>query len=71
MSAIPSPEQRHLMIEEAAYFRAEHRGFQGGSPIEDWLAAKADIDRMLGSAIPARGLGGHRSVSGPLGGAMG
>jgi hypothetical protein len=43
-----SPEERHRMIAEAAYLRAEHRGFQRGDPIEDWLAAEAEIDRLLG-----------------------
>lgn len=35
------------MIAEAAYYRARARGFQGGSPGEDWLAAEAEIDRRL------------------------
>ena len=41
-----SPEQRRHMIAEAAYFPAEHRGFQGGDPLDDWLQAEAEIDRM-------------------------
>ncbi len=41
-----SSEQRHHMIEEAAYFRAEHEGF-GGDALENWLRAEAEIDRML------------------------
>jgi len=40
-----SAEERYRMIAEAAYFRAEARGFQGGDPLEDWLAAEAEIDR--------------------------
>jgi hypothetical protein len=39
-----SPEQRDRMIAEAAYFRAERRGFQGGDPLDDWLQAEAEID---------------------------
>lgn len=39
--------QRHHMIEEAAYFLAEHRGFDGGDPLRDWLAAEAEIDTVL------------------------
>ncbi len=27
-------------IAEAAYYRAERRGFVGGDPVEDWLAAE-------------------------------
>jgi hypothetical protein len=37
---------RYRMIATAAYFRAEHRGFTGGNPVEDWLAAEAEIDRL-------------------------
>jgi hypothetical protein len=42
-----TPEERHRVVAEAAYFIAERRGFAGGSPVEDWLQAEADIDRML------------------------
>jgi chromosome segregation ATPase len=45
-----SSRQREHMIAEAAYFRAERRGFQGGDPLEDWLQAEAEID-----AAPAGG----------------
>ena len=31
------------MIAEAAYFRAEKRGFAPGAELEDWLAAEAEI----------------------------
>lgn len=41
-----TPEKRHQMIAEAAYFRAERRGFQGGCPLEDWVAAEDEIDRL-------------------------
>ena len=44
-------EQREHMIAEAAYYLAEHRGFQGGDPVRDWLQAEAEIDhRLLGTA---------------------
>ena len=45
-----SPEQRCEMIEQAAYFRAEKRGFQGGDPVADWLLAETQIDALLSSA---------------------
>jgi len=35
------------MIAETAYYRAEQRGFQGGSPEQDWLESEAEIDRRL------------------------
>ena len=44
-----SGEDRYRMIGEAAYYRAEQRGFIGGDPLQDWLAAEAEIDRQLGS----------------------
>jgi hypothetical protein len=40
-------EERHRMIAEAAYFRAERRGFQGGDSFQDWLDAEAEIDKLL------------------------
>jgi uncharacterized protein (DUF3084 family) len=40
-------ERRQRMIEEAAYFRAQRRGFVGGDPASDWLEAEAEVDRML------------------------
>ena len=42
-----SPEQRHQMIAEAAYLRAERRGFSLGDPLDDWLAAEQEIDTLL------------------------
>ena len=43
-----SPEERYRMIQEAAYFIAERRGFCGGCPTADWYQAEEEIDRMLG-----------------------
>ncbi len=42
-----TPERRLQMIAEAAYFRAEARGFAPGREMEDWLAAEAEVDRLL------------------------
>jgi hypothetical protein len=42
-----SPEQRDLMIAEAAYYFAERRGFAPGSELDDWLAAESEIERLL------------------------
>lgn len=39
-----STEERRRMIAEAAYYRAERRGFAGGDPVEDWLTAEAEIE---------------------------
>jgi hypothetical protein len=35
------------MIAEAAYYRAEQRGFQDVGPVADWLAAEKEIDKRL------------------------
>ncbi len=41
-------EDRLRSIAEAAYFRAEQRGFAPGQELEDWLAAEIEIDALLG-----------------------
>lgn len=35
------------MIAEAAYYRAERRGFAPGHEIENWVAAEAEVDTLL------------------------
>jgi hypothetical protein len=44
-----STEQRKQMIAEAAYFRAERRGFNGGSgdAFSDWVQAEGEVDERL------------------------
>ena len=42
-----SPDERMRMIAEAAYLRAERRGFNGGNELDDWLEAEAEIDARL------------------------
>jgi Protein of unknown function (DUF2934) len=44
-----SRETRYRMICEAAYLRAERRGFMPGAEVEDWLAAEEEVDRLLSS----------------------
>jgi hypothetical protein len=39
-------EDRYSMVAEAAYYRALERGFQGGSPEDDWYAAEAEIGKV-------------------------
>ena len=41
-----TPEQRHRMIEEAAYFRAEGAGFDCDASA-CWLVAEEEIDARL------------------------
>ena len=40
-----SPDERVRRISEAAYYRAERRGFTGGYEVEDWIAAEREIDQ--------------------------
>jgi hypothetical protein len=35
------------MIAEAAYYRAEKRGFSGDESLADWLAAEDEIRKIL------------------------
>jgi hypothetical protein len=42
-----TPEQRHHMIREAAYYLAERNGFCGTDPHGDWVRAEAEIDLLL------------------------
>jgi hypothetical protein len=35
------------MIAQAAYFRAERRGFQPGHELEDWVSAEKEVDRLV------------------------
>jgi hypothetical protein len=49
MSITFSPEQRQTMISQAAYFIAEHRGFESGHELRDWLFAKSQIDAAIAS----------------------
>ncbi|HZP87034.1 MAG TPA: DUF2934 domain-containing protein [Burkholderiales bacterium] len=40
---MPAPDERERMIAEAAYYRAEKRGFAPGHELEDWLEAEAEL----------------------------
>lgn len=42
-----APEIRRAMIAEAAYYRAERRGFAPGDDLDDWLQAEAEIESLL------------------------
>jgi hypothetical protein len=49
-----TPAERLRMIEQAAFFRAERRGFAPGHEFEDWLAAEAEIAALVPAAAPAK-----------------
>lgn len=40
-------QHHHEYVAVAAYYIAEHRGFKGGDPMSDWLAAEAEIEAAL------------------------
>jgi hypothetical protein len=46
-SLLHSSESRQALIAEAAYLRAERRGFAAGHELEDWLAGEAEVDQRL------------------------
>jgi hypothetical protein len=50
-SATPiSHDERRRLIAEAAYLRAEARGFEGGDPTVDWLEAEHEVDARTAPA---------------------
>ena len=51
MPAGVPPEQRRNYIEVAAYHIAERRGFAPGNPLEDWVLAEAEIDRLIADGL--------------------
>ncbi len=42
-----SIDERRALIAEAAYFRAESRGFAPDGETDDWLQAEAEVDDRL------------------------
>jgi Protein of unknown function (DUF2934) len=42
-----SAEHRLTMIAEAAYYRAQSRGFAPGGELDDWLEAEWSVDEHL------------------------
>ena len=54
VSTAITARQGHALIAQAAYFRAERRGFRAGPELEDWLAAEEEVDqRLIGEGRPA------------------
>lgn len=44
-------EKRRYYVEVAAFYIAERRGFHGGSQLEDWVQAEAEINRLLQEGV--------------------
>ncbi len=49
-----TPEERYRLIQEAAYYRAEQRGFAAGHEVEDWIAAEAEVDAKVSVPAPRK-----------------
>ena len=43
-----SAEERERFVAQAAYFRAEKRGFAPGCELQDWVEAEAEVLRLIG-----------------------
>ncbi len=43
-----SAQERENFIAQAAYFRAEKRGFAPGCELQDWVEAEAEVLRLIG-----------------------
>ena len=56
-----SNDERLRLIAEAAYYRAQRRGFEPGHEEEDWLLAEREVDESLRCASP---IGGDESEAG-------
>ncbi len=55
VTALLDPQRRRRLIAEAAYYRAELRGFAPGHEVEDWLSAESEIDIILTMGVTASG----------------
>jgi len=49
-SQLIDAQTRQELIAQAAYFRAQRRGFVPGHEQEDWYAAETEIDTALNAA---------------------
>lgn len=45
-----SAQERQMLVAQAAYFRAEKRGFAPGGELQDWIEAEAELLRLIGNA---------------------
>lgn len=45
------PARQRALIAEAAYYRAERRGFSPGHELDDWLQAEAEVARRTGKFL--------------------
>lgn len=50
------PAELDIMIAEAAYYKAEKRGFRPGHELRDWLEAKSEIIRSVYAEKPVKNI---------------
>jgi hypothetical protein len=43
----PAEPEWHRLISEAAYYRAQQRGFRPGEELEDWLRAEREVRERI------------------------
>ena len=43
-----SPEEIRRLISEAAYYRAQERGFEPGHELDDWIQAESEVMGRIG-----------------------
>jgi hypothetical protein len=48
--SVISARERQILVAQAAYFRAEKRGFAPGGELQDWVEAEAEVLRRNGGA---------------------
>jgi hypothetical protein len=46
--AVMTAQERESLVAQAAYFRAEKRGFAPGGELQDWIEAEAEVLRAIG-----------------------
>lgn len=51
-------DARNVLVREAAYLRAQARGFAPGHELDDWLAAEHEVDARLFAKIAPVGFVG-------------
>ncbi|HVC10288.1 MAG TPA: DUF2934 domain-containing protein [Burkholderiales bacterium] len=63
--AIVGAEERQALVRQAAYQRYLQRGGADGRDLDDWLAAEAEVDAMLGASGAAGEPARRASASAP------
>lgn len=57
-----SVQERETLVAQAAYFRAEKRGFAPGNELQDWYEAEAEVLQLIGGGAQGGNRGGVASA---------